>query len=93
MKKVILLFIGFASFSISHAQIKEGTVFYDQKINMHRNITDEQMKAMMPEFRTSKFQLEFSDSISVYKLVPEDEAPDPFAGGAAENGFFHWWRR
>lgn len=81
MKKVFLLFIGFASISLLHAQIKEGTIFYDQKTNLHRNIQDEQMKAMMPEFRTAKYQLEFSDSISVYKLVPEDEAPDPFAGG------------
>ncbi len=40
------------------------------------------MRAMIPEFRTAKYQLEFSDSISVYKVVPEDEAPDPFAGGA-----------
>ena len=38
------------------------------------------MKAMMPEFRTSKHILLFSDSISMYKMMPEDEAPDPFAG-------------
>jgi GLPGLI family protein len=81
MKKAFLLLTGFASITILHAQIKEGTIFYDQKINMHRNIQDEQMKAMMPEFRTAKYQLEFSDSVSVYKIVPEDEAPDPFAGG------------
>lgn len=72
---------GFASVSLLHAQMKAGTIVYDQKINMHRNIQDEQMKAMMPEFRTAKYQLEFSDSVSLYKLIPEDEAPDPFAGG------------
>lgn len=82
MKKAFLLITGFASFTIVHAQLKQGTIFYDQKVNLHRSIQDEQMKAMVPEFRTSKFQLEFSDSVSVYKVVPEDEAPDPFAGGA-----------
>jgi GLPGLI family protein len=62
------------------AQVKEGTIIYERKIDMHKRITDEQMKAMMPQFRTSKHQLLFSDSTSIYKVVPEDEAPDPFAG-------------
>lgn len=63
------------------AQQKEGTILYKKTVNMHRTINNEQMKAMMPEFRTSKHQLLFSDSISLYKTVPEDEAPDPFGGG------------
>lgn len=80
MKKVFLLLTGFAGFTLAHAQLKQGTIYYDQKVNMHRNLPEE-MKAMVAEFRTSKYQLEFSDSISLYKLVPADEAPDPFAGG------------
>ncbi len=81
MKRVFFLLTAIVSFSLSQAQVKEGTIYYDQKINMHKTIQDEQMKAMMPEFRTAKFILQFSDSVSVYKTVPEDEAPDPFAGG------------
>lgn len=81
MKRVFFLLIAIVSFSLSQAQVKEGTIYYDQKVNMHKTIQDEQMKAMMPEFRTAKFILQFSDSVSVYKTVPEDEAPDPFAGG------------
>jgi GLPGLI family protein len=65
----------------STAQQKEGTIVYQKRTNMHRTINNDQMKAMMPEFRDSKHQLLFSDSISTYKLIPEDEAPDPFAGG------------
>jgi GLPGLI family protein len=65
----------------STAQQKEGTIVYQKRTNMHRTINNDQMKAMMPEFRDSKHQLLFSDSISVYKLIPEDEAPDPFSGG------------
>ena len=63
------------------AQQKEGTIFYERKVNMHKTIQDEQMRAMMPEFRVSNHILLFSDSVSVYKLVPDDEAPDPFASG------------
>jgi GLPGLI family protein len=62
-------------------QQKEGTILYKKTVNMHRTINNDQMRAMMPEFRTSRHQLLFSDSISVYKLIPEDEAPDPFGGG------------
>ncbi len=83
MKPIFLFFSMLLSVSLL-AQLKEGVIIYERKINMHRTIQDEQMKAMIPEYRTSKHQLLFSDSSSVYKLLPEDEAPDPFAseGGA-----------
>jgi GLPGLI family protein len=81
MKKLFFLLPGMICFGVLQAQVKEGTVIYERKINMHRTITDEQMRAMIPEFRTSKHMLLFSDSVSMYKIVPEDEAPDPFAGG------------
>jgi GLPGLI family protein len=80
MKRSFLLLSGLLSIAAIQAQVKEGTVFYEQKVNMHKTIADEQMKAMMPEFRTAKFMLLFSDSVSIYKPIPEDEAPDPFAG-------------
>jgi GLPGLI family protein len=81
MKKLIFVLTGMMGLGSLYAQIKEGTVVYEQKVNMHKTIQDEQMRAMIPEFRTNKFQLLFSDSVSVYKMVPEDEAPDPFGGG------------
>ena len=81
MRKVLLSFTCLTGFLMANAQQKEGTIVFERKINMYKTFTDEQMRAMMPEFRTSKHMLLFSDSISVYKAVPEDEAPDPFAGG------------
>ncbi|MEI8074004.1 MAG: GLPGLI family protein [Bacteroidota bacterium] len=81
MKKIwfSLCFLGL--FMTLSAQQKVGTVIFERKINMYKLIQDEQMRAMMPEFRTSMHMLLFSDSVSVYKLIPEDESPDPFAGG------------
>ncbi len=64
-----------------NAQIKEGTIVYEKTTNLHRTIANEQMKAMMPEFRNSKHLLLFKDSISLYRMIPEAEAPDPFASG------------
>lgn len=81
MKRVFFVTAGLLSLATLQAQVKEGTIIYERRQNMHKTIQDEQMKAMIPEFRTSKHMLLFSDSVSVYKLVPEDEAPDPFAGG------------
>lgn len=86
MKKAFLLISAVMGISALQAQIKEGTIVYERKINNHRNMPNEQMRAMMPEFRISKHLLIFSDSISVYRMIPENEAPDPFAGGAGAGG-------
>lgn len=79
MKKIIFSLTALFTATTLLAQLKEGTIIYERKINMHKRLADPQMKAMVPEFRTSKHQLLFSDSISVYKAVPEDNTPDPFA--------------
>ena len=77
----MLLTLGLIIAFNSTAQVKEGVITFERKINMHKRIQDEQMKAMMPEFRVSKHLLLFSDSTSIYKAIPEDESPDPFEGG------------
>ncbi len=77
MKKV--LFSGVMCLQLVSIQAQQqGTITYERKINLHRRMEDEQMKAMVPEFRTTKHMLTFSDSIAVYKAVKEDESPDPF---------------
>lgn len=86
MRQMILSACSLALAFTADAQLKEGTIVYEKKVNLHRRLKDDQMKAMIPEFRSNKQQLVFSDSISVYKAVPEDEAPDPFAGGGGPGG-------
>lgn len=81
MKRLLLLLAIAISSQIIFAQQKQGTITYERKMNIWKRITDEQMRAMIPEFRTSKHVLYFSDSVSLYKAVPEDETPDPFGGG------------
>lgn len=80
MKRIFFVVLAVMGIHSLHAQMKEGTIIYERRINMHKTIQNEQMRAMIPEFRTSKHMLLFSDSVSIYKMVPEDEAPDPFAG-------------
>lgn len=69
--------------TIVHAQTKQGTIVYERKIDVHRRMEDEQMKAMVPQFRTDRHELLFSENVSVYKTVEKEEAPDPFDNGGS----------
>jgi len=68
------------------AQMKEGKISYERKINMHRNLPDPQMKSIIPEFRTDKFELIFNENASLFRSVVDDEAPDPFANAGGGGG-------
>ncbi|HVX51143.1 MAG TPA: GLPGLI family protein [Chitinophagaceae bacterium] len=81
MKKAIMLGYILVYAGGLLAQTKEGTIEYERKIDVHRHMQDEQMKAMVPQFQTAAYQLFFKDSISVYKAAPKDDAPDPFDNG------------
>jgi len=81
MKNYAALTLALACTFSLQAQTKEGTIVYERKIDVHRSMTDESMKAMVPQYQTGEFTLAFKDSISTYIAVPKDEAPDPFDGG------------
>ena len=63
------------------AQTRQGVVVYERRVDFYRHLQDEQMKAMVPQFQTARYEVIFKDTISVYKIVPKDEAPDPFDAG------------
>jgi GLPGLI family protein len=90
MKKIQFVFgllIALTSLSTTvTAQMKEGKISYERKINMHRNLPDPQMKSMVPEFRTDKFELIFNENASLFRSVVDDEAPDPFANAGGGGG-------
>jgi GLPGLI family protein len=87
IKLVLGLLIVLTSLNTSAtAQMKEGKISYERKINMHRNLPDPQMKSMIPEFRTDKFELIFNESVSLFRSVVDDEAPDPFANAGGGGG-------
>ncbi|MFM7720132.1 MAG: GLPGLI family protein [Sediminibacterium sp.] len=90
MKKIQLVFgllIALTSISINTtAQMKERKISYERKINLHRNLPDPQMKSMVPEFRTDKFELIFNESVSLFRSVVDEEAPDPFANAGGGGG-------
>lgn len=71
------------------AQVTEGKVVYERKINMHKRMPPEaeQFKAMVPEFQVSKMQLQFNSTQSLYKAMPSEESQLPEAGDGGGRRF------
>ncbi len=87
MRKVILLgLMALLTMTSVSAQIKEGKLIFERKTNMRKMITDPEMRSRIPEFRTEKFELIFNDQASMFKTIPDDEAPDPFANSGGDRG-------
>ena len=61
--------------ALAWAQQNAGTLVYEFKANLHRQLPpdNQDMKAMIPEFRTSRFQLLFTPQASLYKAIEEEE--------------------
>jgi GLPGLI family protein len=85
MKKIILV-LGVVVSLLATANVifaqssnsSEGVINYELKVDMHRRIPKEreQMKSMIPQFRTEKLQLFFNANESLYKSVEEDSEED-----------------
>ncbi|HMK04385.1 MAG TPA: GLPGLI family protein [Ferruginibacter sp.] len=98
MKKVLAILAAIISLQATEAQVKEGRITYEQKVDVHRRIPEDnqQMRSMIPQFRTGKFELLFADNQSLYKAIEEE--PDMTEqnnggmvirmGGAAENEYY-----
>lgn len=85
MKKMILLLGILVSLTAAHVVFAQtsGVITYEIKVNMHRRLPPEraEMKAMIPEFRTTKEQLFFNGNESLFKPLIEDEDEEVSGGG------------
>ena len=85
MKKIITFLMAATLVQLAAAQVTEGKIVFDEVIDMHRRIPkdNEQMKAMIPQFRTTKFELSFADNKTLYKAAEEepDLSEQPQGGG------------
>jgi GLPGLI family protein len=94
MRKLLLLIgllAGLAATQVLFAQSATGTIQFEERVNLHRRLPAErqEMKAMIPEYRTNKFQLIFNVDESLYKPIVEDEEDQEFsnAGGGMRMRF------
>ena len=90
MKRIVLVIgviISFFAIQTVFGQ-ETGVITYETKQNLHRNLPPERegMKAMIPEFRTTKNQLFFNATESIYKPLIEDEEQDMTVTGHGGGG-------
>jgi GLPGLI family protein len=86
MKRILILtgvLVSMAAAHIVFGQTSEGVITFETKVNLHRRLPpgEEARKAMIPEFRTTKQQLFFTDTESLYKPLIEDEDETSASGG------------
>ncbi len=81
MKKLLFALAVILTLQAVKAQQKEGTVTYQRKVNTWKLIQNDDIRSRVPEFQITKSILYFSDSLSMYKLIPDDNAPEPFGDG------------
>ncbi len=85
MKKIIAFLMAAVMVQFATAQVDEGKVVFEEKIDLHRRIPkeNEQMRAMVPQFRTTKFELSYADNKSLFKQAEEetDLSEQPQGGG------------
>lgn len=94
MRKILLLIgllVGLAATQVLFAQSATGIIQFEDRVNLHRRLPADrqEMKAMIPEYRTNKFQLIFNVDESLYKPIIEDEEDQEFsnAGGGMRMRF------
>lgn len=88
--KLVLAIAAIFTLQTGICQLTEGTISYERKMNLHKRLTGdrEQMKAFIPEFRTTKHILLFTDSVSVFKGIQEqsNQQERRFEGGGGDGG-------
>lgn len=74
MKKVLSVLTAFLILQNLVAQVKEGKIVYEQKVDMYRRIPEDnqQLRSMIAQFRTSKFELFFGNNQSLFKAMEEE---------------------
>jgi len=87
MKRILLLvgmLVSVAAVQVVLGQETEGIITYEVKVNMHRRLPPDrvQMKTMIPEFITTKQQLFFKATESLYKSLIEDDEETTTTSGS-----------
>ncbi len=88
MKKMFFLSLFTMASTLIFAQNTEGVITFEEKMNLHRRLTDESMKAMIPEFRTSNMLFYFKGEECLYKPDENEEDEEANSGGGGRR-----WQR
>jgi len=98
MRKIVGALLILAGLHPAIAQTTEGKIVYEQKVDLHRRIPEDNqhMRSMVPPSRTTKYELHFADNQSLFKAIEEE--PDMTEqnnggvviriGGSPENEYY-----
>ncbi len=77
----ILAVLGFTC--QTQAQLTSGVIIYERKINMHKRIGDRrpELKDLIPEYNSSKMELLFTPTATVYRRHKDPKAQPPSGRG------------
>jgi GLPGLI family protein len=88
MKKILILAGIIVSVTTAHIVFgqSQGSITYEVKVNLHKRLPPDraEMKSMIPEFRTTRSQLFFTDNESLSRPLIEDEEDDIANGGGPQ---------
>ena len=81
MKKIMIAAFALLTASISHSQMKEGKVTYEQVMKMEMHLNDGNGESIVPNTRTDKFELTFGNNQSLWKQAEKEMEDDGGGGG------------
>lgn len=81
MKNFLLLLFAITTCLLS-AQ-NEGVIVYSEKIDLHRRLPEDrqQYKDMIPQFRTTRFELVYTENESMYSVAKDQDADEAAGSG------------
>lgn len=96
MKRILTTVAIFAAFTAGAQHTLSGKIEFERKVNVHAQMEEmeenewfEKIKAQMPKFNSTYFDMVFDTARSMYKPGREPETPNPFkmfgGGPATEN--------
>lgn len=81
--KLLITCLFIVAANVALAQQQEGYITYEVKVDLHRKLgpDQQQMKAMLPEFRKNKQLLAFNTTESLYKPLEDEESDMEMSNG------------
>jgi GLPGLI family protein len=83
-----LLVLLICSSSLWAQQLNQGVITFEVTIDLHRNLPADrqELRSMIPQYRTDNFQLFFTENATLYKMREEEEPVSGRGGGRMRMG-------
>jgi len=87
MKQALSALLFLSTGICGHSQVQQGRIVYEQKIDVWRQVKDENTRNMIPQYTTSRFELDFNRDESLFRHLPDEEDIRDKAGDDGDRHF------